>query len=106
MIDVFAPLPVQLSALGLSYIIKAMHWWTTLHNSTSATMIEVFKTDVRKLREAKNLVNILVEHFPGSKINFDLDDCDKILRIEGVNFRIEKIIVLVKERGFECSVLE
>ena len=69
-------------------------------------MIEVFKTDVRKHKEAKSLVNMLVEHFPGSKINFDLDDCDKILRVEGGNFRTEKIIVLVKEKGFHCTVLE
>ena len=105
-IDVFAPLRVQLSALGLLYIIKAMHWWTTYQNSTSATMIEVFKTDVRKLREAKNLVNILVEHFPGSKINFDLDDCDKVLRVEGSNLRIEKVMTLVMEKGFLCAVLD
>ena len=83
-----------------------MHWWTTFQNSTSATMIEIFKTDVRKVKEAKSLVNLLVQHFPGSKINFDLSDCDRILRVEGMNVRTEKIIVLVKERGFECSVLE
>jgi len=107
MIDVFAPLPVQLSALGLSYIIKAMHWWTTLHHSTSATMIEVFKTDVRKLREAKNLVNILVEHFPGSKINFDLDDCDRILRVTSTTGSVEacELIRLLEEQGFEAEVL-
>ena len=69
-------------------------------------MIEVFKTDVRKSKEARNLVNLLAEHFPGSKINFDLDDCDKILRVEGMNFRAEKIIILVREKGFECSVLD
>jgi hypothetical protein len=69
-------------------------------------MVEVFKTDVSKRVEARNLVSFLLHHFPGNKINVDLDDCDKVLRIEGVNFQAERIIVLVKEKGFECTVLE
>ena len=56
--------------------------------------------------QAKSLANFLLQHFPGSKINFDLDDCDKVLRVEGMNFQPEKIIVLVKEKGFECKMLE
>jgi len=69
-------------------------------------MVEVFKTDVTKRMEAKSLVRFLREHFPDSKINVDLDDCDKVLRVEGKNFHAEKIIVLVKKKGFECKVLE
>ncbi|HYJ38252.1 MAG TPA: hypothetical protein VEV87_06530 [Chitinophagaceae bacterium] len=69
-------------------------------------MVEVFKTDVDQVEQARRLVNLLMRHFPGSKVNFDLDDCDKILRVEGINFKAEKIVVLVKEKGFECKVLE
>ena len=69
-------------------------------------MVEVFKTDVTKRMQAKSLASFLRQHFPGSKINFDLDDCDKVLRVEGMNFQAEKIIGLVKEKGFECKMLE
>jgi len=69
-------------------------------------MVEVFKTDVTKRMEAKSLVRFLMQHFPESKINVDLDDCDKVLRVEGKKFRAEKIIVLVKKKGFECKMLE
>jgi len=69
-------------------------------------MVEVFKTDVAKRIEAKSLVRFLMQYFPDSKINVDLDDCDKVLRVEGNNFHAEKIIVLVQEKGFECKVLE
>ncbi len=69
-------------------------------------MIEVFKTDVRAASKASKLVTMLMRHFPGSKINFDLQDCDKILRVEGYNFQAEKIVVLIREKGFECKVLE
>ena len=50
-------------------------------------MIEVFKTNVQEFSEAQKLVALLRKHFPNSKINFDLDDCDKVLRVEGNNLR-------------------
>jgi hypothetical protein len=69
-------------------------------------MIEVFKTNVEEACHAKNVVALLLQHFPDSKINFDLHDCDKILRVEGENFAAEKIITLVTGSGFACDVLE
>lgn len=69
-------------------------------------MIEVFKTNVKRRIQAKKILDILLEHFPGNKINFDLNDCDKILRVEGKNFCTEKIMTLVAENGFSCNVLE
>ncbi len=69
-------------------------------------MVEVFKTNVRKISQANKLVSLLLQHFPNSKINFDLHDCDKILRVKGENFIAEEVMILVKESGFKCKVLE
>ncbi len=69
-------------------------------------MVEVFKTNVHKISHANRLINLLLQQFPGNKINFDMHDCDKILRIEGQNFITGKIIRIVKESGFTCAVLE
>jgi len=69
-------------------------------------MVEVFKTNVQKTTQAKKLVALLLEHYPGNRINFDLHDCDKILRIEGNNVETQQIIMLVTENGFACDVLE
>ena len=69
-------------------------------------MIEVFKTNIQKVTQARKLIALLLQHFPGSKINVDLHDCDKVLRIEGANFLPAKIMMLVKENGFMCSILE
>ena len=69
-------------------------------------MIEVFKTDVEEASHAKNLVALLLQQFPGSRINFDLHDCDRILRIEGESFAVEKVMAVVKENGFTCKILE
>jgi hypothetical protein len=70
------------------------------------TGVEVFKTNVSNGRQATAIVNLLKKHFPGCRINFDLMDCDKILRVEGKIFSPDKIIELVKGKGFECEILE
>ncbi|MEP7277742.1 MAG: hypothetical protein ABI813_03775 [Bacteroidota bacterium] len=69
-------------------------------------MIEIFKTDIRKVAQMKKMVALLLQHFPDNKINIDLHDCDKVLRIEGGNFLPAAIATLVKENGFMCIRLE
>ena len=69
-------------------------------------MVEVFKTNVQKKTQSKMLLSVLSEAFPSFKINFDLSDCDKVLRVEGDNIEALRIMILVKEYGFTCEVLE
>lgn len=69
-------------------------------------MVEVFKTNVQKKAQSKMLLSILSEAFPSFKINFDLADCDKVLRVEGDNMEALKIMMLVKKHGFACEVLD
>ena len=69
-------------------------------------MVEVFKTNVRRKREAKMLLLILVQLFPDYKINFDLDDCDKCLIVEGKNISPAKTIQLLNKENYQCEVLE
>ena len=69
-------------------------------------MVEVFKTNVQKKTQSKMLLCILSEAFPSFKINFDLSDCDKVLRVEGDDIEAVRIMILVKESGFSCEVLD
>jgi len=69
-------------------------------------MVEVFKTNVQKKIQGKMLLRILSEAFPSFKINFDLSDCDKVLRVEGENMEVSRIMILVKENGFKCELLD
>ena len=48
-------------------------------------MVEVFKTNITKQKQAKNIIKKLHQKFPDFKINFDLEDCDNILRVENPN---------------------
>ena len=69
-------------------------------------MVEVFKTNVQKKTQSKMLLAVLSETFPSFKINFDLSDCDKVLRVEGDNIKALRIMILVKENGFNCEILD
>lgn len=69
-------------------------------------LVEVFKTNVELINEANIIVEKLVEHFPEHKINFDLSDCDRILRVQGNNISEEKIIDIVASLNYECEILE
>jgi len=44
--------------------------------------VEVFKTNVLNKRAAKVILEEIGMHQPDYKCDFDLDDCDKVLRIE------------------------
>ena len=68
-------------------------------------MVEVFKTNVMKQSQAKRILRMLKENFNGFKINFDLSDCDKILRLQGKSISPEEIIKLVNTNGYHCEVL-
>lgn len=69
--------------------------------------VEVFKTNIRKIKEAKRVAKLLAEALPANKINFDLDDCDRILRIETLKGLVnyEQVITLVEKNGYTCQVL-
>ncbi|MEO7978510.1 hypothetical protein [Flavobacterium sp.] len=68
-------------------------------------MIEVFKTNVQEAEQSNMIVGKLLEHFPDSIINFDLEDCDKILRIHAAAISNNKIIDLMNSFGYQCEEL-
>ena len=68
-------------------------------------MVEVFKTNVQLHEQADQLASVLRGRFDFSKINFDLDDCDKILRVEGKQICVETIIEILNTHGLQCEVL-
>ena len=77
----------------------------TLSKTTRQTEVDVFKTTVRRKEDAAQIVNLLQEYFPNHHINFDLEDCDKILRIEGVDNNHTFIKNALLQQGFICEIL-
>jgi len=69
-------------------------------------MVEVFKTNIESKSQATVLITALSRLFPNCRINIDLDDCDRILRLEGEQFCIPTTIGLLNEMGYQCEILE
>jgi hypothetical protein len=69
-------------------------------------LVEVFKTNIQNGRQATAILKKLGQLFPKCRINFDLTDCDKILRVEGKIASPEKVIEAVTTDGYQCEVLQ
>jgi len=70
-------------------------------------MIEVFKTNVKNPSAARMLTEVIEKRYSTYKANFDLADCDKILRIKSSSHPIDipQLIRLVNEFGYIAEVL-
>lgn len=68
-------------------------------------MVEIFKTDIKEVKEADKVCQILMNHFPENEINFDLEDCDNILRVEGLNSVSIDVIRVLNNYGYSCEEL-
>lgn len=69
-------------------------------------MVEVFKTNVTQKPNAEKIVEHLLAVFPDASVNFDLEDCDRILRVEMNSYPdAVQIMKLVHAAGFTCEVL-
>ena len=65
----------------------------------------IFRTNVDTPKAIKKLAPLLNGHLFISKWNFDLEDCDKILRIETSAKISEEIIKILRSKGFDCEEL-
>lgn len=70
-------------------------------------MVEVFKTNVNTRGQADMLVDLIHKTFNSYTANFDLDDCDKILRVKSTSGFIEAALLvdLLKNFGYKAEVL-
>ncbi|GAB2805858.1 hypothetical protein [Ferruginibacter profundus] len=69
-------------------------------------MISVFKTSVKTNLQVKQLKPHIDSLLPNATWNFDLTDCDKILRIDGEDNVVLKIIDLLNRHNYYCEELE
>ncbi len=71
-------------------------------------MVEVFKTNVLNPTHATTLVNQIHENFQDYRANFDLDDCDKILRVNNLTGPVQSSLLIdfLNRCGFDAEVLD
>lgn len=70
-------------------------------------MIEVFKTNVTNKYYAEMLVISLQKFFPGYTANFDLEDCDRILRVKCWHGSVDpsEVVDFLRDFDFQAEVL-
>jgi len=69
-------------------------------------MVEVFKTNVTSNHQARVLVGMIQDRFEGYRVNFDLEDCDHILRIEARKaIEVDVVIDMLKSMGVKAETL-
>ena len=95
----------------LSRILSCYHpiihsFFSPMNNFQFNNMILVFKTNVSSGHQAKKLKPHLDQSLPNSKWNFDLTDCDKVLRVDSPEDITMLVIQTLNSHGFECAELE
>jgi hypothetical protein len=68
--------------------------------------VEVFRTNVSERWQAETITGRLMEHFPDHNVHFDLDDWEKILRVEASDIDNARIKAILSDSGFTCEILE
>ena len=68
-------------------------------------MIEIFKTDIQDLAEASLVGLLLKSSYNIKKISFDLQDCDRILKVESAQINPSQIVEKLTGLGIQCAIL-
>ncbi|MBK7427114.1 MAG: hypothetical protein IPI60_08815 [Saprospiraceae bacterium] len=67
--------------------------------------IEVYSTNITTRKDAMRILKAFRLEFPAASLFFDLEDCDKIMRVVGSIDIIPMIPDWLKTFGFDCSIL-
>lgn len=71
-------------------------------------MVEIFKTDISRRRDAEKMIGLLRDKWLGCRVSIDLDDCDKVLRLEAAGSSIcpSEVISFLARHDFNATILE
>lgn len=71
-------------------------------------IVEIFKTNVQNNYDAKDIIALFRIKYPCYKTNFDLDDEDKVFRVEAnrKDIRVDRIIKSMQNLGYSCERIE
>lgn len=70
-------------------------------------MIEIFATNIRSIKDARVVEGLFSIVFPRLDVNFDLDDRDRILRVQSPSpFDSRSIVGYMRNLGFAAKVLD
>ena len=65
----------------------------------------ILKTNIRYKKHVKEIAPLLDGRNSISRWNIDLNDVDKVLRIESNDMELTEVVQLIQEAGFHCEEL-
>jgi hypothetical protein len=70
-------------------------------------MIEVFKTNLNDTTHANDVLHKIHVTFPEYQANFDLEDCDRILRVRNLSGDVDSyfVICMLNRLGWNAEIL-
>jgi|JI7StandDraft_1071085.scaffolds.fasta_scaffold695799_2 hypothetical protein len=69
-------------------------------------IIEIFQTNVDSESIAQTILTEINNLFPELVVNFDLEDCDRILRLVTPSYDfVPKVSAILVDSGYQCEVL-
>ncbi|MCL4637536.1 MULTISPECIES: hypothetical protein [Olivibacter] len=74
-------------------------------SATPHNLISVFRTDVTNKKDADHIIKLLKKQYPDGRFNFDLEDSDKVFRIEYKRDIIVDVIRMFRIKRFTCETL-
>ena len=76
-----------------------------MNTDKAISVVQVFKTNVSEQEHADMLCNLVQNELTVQRANFDLEDCDKIFRVESAVNIDDQVIALLRLYGFKCEEL-
>ena len=73
-------------------------------NKDTVSKIEVFVTNIQNAFQSEQIKEDILAKYPKLKIDFDLEDVDKVLRVQGV-FSSIKIIIILISNNYKCNIM-
>lgn len=69
-------------------------------------MIEIFKTNLINAKQCNDVKATLKQVLPNARIVFDLEDCDRILKIDVQHLNAGVIKQIIRSQGYEIEILD
>ncbi|WP_298739094.1 hypothetical protein [uncultured Chitinophaga sp.] len=69
-------------------------------------MIGIFRTNINTLQDKNKVIGEIQSNFSVMACSVDIEDCDRVLRVVGLQQGEESIIAFVQKMGFYCDLLD
>lgn len=73
---------------------------------TLNAMIGIFRTNIATPEDRQQILYAIKNNYEVGQCHVDLEDCDKVLRITGMQVEEKEMIRFVQTQGFNCEILD